>query len=1113
MNKTDDFLNPGKEYSVLAFWFLSGTLEDKELKRQISEMTEKGVYGGFMHPRAYLKTQYLEEEWWKAISACLEEAEEKGFYPWLYDEYAWPSGTAGSTFEYGYQKPSRVLAQGEANMAKGLYCRMNDEKPICDKDCLLSRVEKDGNVYKFYYHVLEKAVDYMNPDTIREFIEITHEAYRARYASFFGTRVPGIFFDEIFMAGNPFPWTDELARRFQEKYGYDILEQLPSLVTGMSDLDKQVRRDYYELIGILYEKAFFEQISRWCGKNKLKLIGHTEEFLWEQAKRQGNYFRTMRHLMIPGSDCHDYRYQFPRKITLTEPKYAVSVARAYGKERAMSEALGGAGWNCTLQEMKKGINTLAAMGINLFILHGFYYECEHQGSQSDWPTSFFYQNPYWRHFKIFSDYIRRISFINSQGRAVVRCGIYYPVREMSEYMVNGEETVEGMKLSDAFHGVMNSLLEHQTDVDMIDRDCLLNSTFRGEKLCVGTQEFELLLFPSCMDSDDELVDKISDWKQAGGKVLVYDMDSSKKDIWKSVKRELKPYLEILQGNGEEIYTNHRTDGENHFFFVCNSSGEGRELTLGISKELCNSPQKISLLEPESGNSFKVAVESEEEFWKFNIYLESAEAVIISLSEPVEAAAYRKDRSQLTCKGEYWIAGKWEFMPVPEETDREAESVCLEIPLVEASSELRDGSQTQWLRWEKKEQLPVSLWEASWITRRPSWNDQLSAGKLYFIKDVEAAGEIENATLCIAAVEDWSLYVNGSLAAEGNGWKEPMVVSVEKWLKEGKNRLAVCVRNPHPMDAVNICSAETLPPDRLISLLLQGIIRTKAGEQQIISDHTWITSDLAGEDWFLPEKEYFREEFDVQDIRNFNHQSVGHGWVEAWERGKPPLLPWGQIPYMGQLPKYPVKMYYSVNIPKGATKIKRLLLNETAEDFVDGKELQWEGMWAKLPDVEKKHVLHIRVDAQAPEDGLTEPVIVQMEAVRMNLQDWQLNGLEFYSGCCRYRNSFDLEELTGRYWLDLGNVHFCAEVRVNGKKAETRLWAPYRLDITELLKQGKNEITIFVSNLASNERRYMLVEEGRALGWNRYWNGENMDREAGNYVSGLMGPVRILKELA
>ena len=93
--------------------------------------------------------------------------------------------------------------------------------------------------------------------------------------------------------------------------------------------------------------------------------------------------------MVPGSDCHDYRYRYPRRITYCEPKYSVSVARIYGKERAMSEALGGAGWNCTMEEFKKGINTLAAMGTGMFILHGFYYECDHQGSQSDWPTSFF----------------------------------------------------------------------------------------------------------------------------------------------------------------------------------------------------------------------------------------------------------------------------------------------------------------------------------------------------------------------------------------------------------------------------------------------------------------------------------------------------------------------------------------------------------------------------------------------------------------------------------------------------------------------------------------------------------------------------------------------------
>ena len=94
-------------------------------------------------------------------------------------------------------------------------------------------------------------------------------------------------------------------------------------------------------------------------------------------------------------------------------------------------------------------------------------------------------------------------------------------------------------------------------------------------------------------------------------------------------------------------------------------------------------------------------------------------------------------------------------------------------------------------------------------------------------------------------------------------------------------------------------------------------------------------------------------------------------------------------------------------------------------------------------------------------------------------------------------------------LELGGVNHCAQIWINGRLADTRLWRPYRVDITSLLRPGENEITILVSNLASNERRHMLVDEGMALGWNRYWNEDNMDRDSRNYVSGLLGPVRLL----
>ena len=123
MDIISQFREPDRKYSVLAFWFLSGKLEAEKLRWQIDEMVDKGVYGGFMHPRAYLETPYLEQEWWDAIGACVDEARKTGFSAWIYDEYAWPSGTAGSTFEYGFQKPSRTLAMGRENMAKGLYAK------------------------------------------------------------------------------------------------------------------------------------------------------------------------------------------------------------------------------------------------------------------------------------------------------------------------------------------------------------------------------------------------------------------------------------------------------------------------------------------------------------------------------------------------------------------------------------------------------------------------------------------------------------------------------------------------------------------------------------------------------------------------------------------------------------------------------------------------------------------------------------------------------------------------------------------------------------------------------------------------------------------------------
>lgn len=1164
MDLIHDFKDPGREYSVLAFWFLNGELEKERLARQIGQMVEKGVYGGFLHPRAYLKTPYLEDRWWDAVGACVEESRKQGFAPWLYDEYAWPSGTAGSTFEYGFQKPSRILSRGRDNMAKGLRvvkreagemgCGNKDVgKPGAIKPGAINPesmpyhvAERDGFVYEFYENVFEKAVDYLNPDTIASFIKLTHEEYRKRWGADFGKLIPGIFFDEIYMMGNPLPWTDRLPGRFRETYGYDILDELPSLVDGASDRDRQVRKDYFSLVTSMYEEAFFRQISDWCGKYGLKLTGHTEEFLWEHPRRQGDYFKTMRHLMVPGSDCHDYRYRYPRRITYCEPKYSVSVARIYGKERAMSEALGGAGWNCTMEEFKKGINTLAAMGTGMFILHGFYYECEHQGSQSDWPTSFFYQNPYWDYFKIFADYIRRLSFMNSQGNPVVDYAILYPIGDMDENMENGEENPAGQAINSGFHQALNIMIEHQLDTDMVDEESILNARICGGKLYVGQQRFKVLLLPEGGSLMDETVEKLEAWTKDGGSVLFYRTGLAGGNLAdKGGRTALKgnvhsisgiaeaaaslapPSASVIYGNPGGIFLNHRTAGEFDYYLVANSSDERRNLVLSF----CHNSTP-ALLDIEKGEMVQASYRRvkgmqmpggrQDDGVYLYLDLEPGEAVyaLFGLGEDTVSRAKPALTGDIRWEEE-WITGKWKFLPLSPSCRNhgdgiyDGESTELEIPVAEFTSDVSSGTETIRICNQSGEEgecgRHLSLWSGQWITRRRSWNDQLDASDLYFRKTVLLEDTPERAEFCVAAVDSFECFINGTMVYRGISNGEPVVFEDKGLLVQGENTLAIHVTNRKPLMDVYVCSAEELPPDRFISLLMEGTIVCKTSVEAVKSDSTWIVNDSLRDGWEQPDSDgrFTAAGFDVQKVKNFNNPGLEHVWLHAWERGKPPLKPWGDLPLFGQTLAYPRKLWYTVTIPAGASVIHEPVTAGAVTCMLDGKEVRWENGRCILPDNERIHILTIQVTAYGSGDGLKQPVRVSMEEVSTNLQDWRMLGLPWFSGKCRYTNTWSVKQPEGTYMLELGGVNHCAQIWVNGRLADTRLWRPYRADITSLLRPGENEITIVVSNLASNERRHMLVDEGMALGWNRYWNEDNMDRDSRNYVSGLLGPVRLL----
>ncbi len=117
------------------------------------------------------------------------------------------------------------------------------------------------------------------------------------------------------------------------------------------------------------------------------------------------------------------------------------------------------------------------------------------------------------------------------------------------------------------------------------------------------------------------------------------------------------------------------------------------------------------------------------------------------------------------------------------------------------------------------------------------------------------------------------------------------------------------------------------------------------------------------------------------------------------------------------------------------------------------------------------------------------------------------GIRYYSGAATYRKSFDLpEKVTGRHlFLDLGVVNYVAAVRVNGKDVGVVWTAPWRVEITHVVKPHDNSLEIDVVNLWMNR----LIGDAKLPPEKRFTKTNVVpDPDWQLFSSGLLGPVTL-----
>lgn len=531
----------GKKFGSLPFWSWNDRLEEEELRAQIRRMKELGMGGFFMHARGGLKTDYLSDEWFSCINACIDEAKQQGMQAWAYDENGWPSGFAGG----------KLLTDPQNCMA-GLCCTEENSYPQDKTDLMGVYALNEGRAVRLFgaaadtttYYVIRRTrsnsyVDTMNPAVTAQFIALTHEKYKEKIAAEdFGTNMPGFFTDEPQYNRWEVPYSDLLPKAFYEAYGYDILDNMPALFYNCEGYH-EYRYDYYMLCSRLFIENFMKPLYEWCDKNHCRLTGHgiEERSLFWQVMCCGSVMPVYEYEHIPGID-----YLGRAANDDLSGRQLGSVCAQLGKKQALSEMFACCGWDVSPRELKQVADTQYVHGVNLLCQHLYPYS-EHGQRKRDYPAHYSKHLPWQNELRRFNDHFAGLGCLLSQGAEEADVLVIHPIHASYMAYRHGHEQEMQEAIEGRFMAMVNELAEAGLPYHFGEESMLMrHAKVVGDAIQVGLCTYHYVLLPEMDSIDESTVALLQKYLAAGGKLCLYGKAPTRINARKTDR------LATMQGN-------------------------------------------------------------------------------------------------------------------------------------------------------------------------------------------------------------------------------------------------------------------------------------------------------------------------------------------------------------------------------------------------------------------------------------------------------------------------------------------------------------------------------------------------------------------------------------
>ena len=486
----------------------------------------------------------------------VQKGKELGMKVWIYDENSYPSGFAGghvpAEMPDSYQNGTglKMEIQQELNIVLSDTIAVVLKKTDAGFTDVTANLNQEtgqkGNYYIFRKTYHEKSlwyggysyVDLLHKGVTEKFMDITMTKGYEKNSADFGETLLGVFTDEpnleaAMSRGTHLRWTPDLWDVFQERWGYDLKVNLPSLVEETGDW-KKVRHDFYETMLELFVDRWVKPWSQYCDENNLEWTGHYWEHGWLEPPAGMDEAAYYIWHQRPGVDMLGNELvkegqggQFGNTRVVRE---LLSAANQAGRNRTLSETYGGGGWDMDFENYKRLVDWQGVLGVNFVNQHLSYYTLKGV-RKFDYPPSFSYHEPWWDNYKTMGDYIGRISLAMSSGEQINSTLVLQPNTSAWMYFSRTKRHPVIRKIQHNFKDFVYQLERKHVEYDLGSENVLkvLGSVEKGN-LVVGKRAYNLVVIPETMENIDiNTLELLKEFLGSGGKVLSFQKEISRVD--------------------------------------------------------------------------------------------------------------------------------------------------------------------------------------------------------------------------------------------------------------------------------------------------------------------------------------------------------------------------------------------------------------------------------------------------------------------------------------------------------------------------------------------------------------------------------------------------------